>query len=141
MASFDFSSFEGLALSMHEIAEIPEDILAEMTMAGAEVAAEAQKVTVRRLNLKDTGQLERSIKSHLKQSRSGGFSTHAVVYPAGKRKNGVRTAEVGFIHEYGAPKRRIPAKQWMRTANESCADAVAAAELSVYDRFLESKNL
>lgn len=141
MASFDFSAFDDLALSMQEIAEIPDDVTAEMTMAGAEVAAEAQRVTVRRLNLKDTGQMERSIKSHLKRSRKGGFDTHAVVYPAGKRGNGVRNAEVGFIHEYGAPKRKIRAKQWMKTANESCADAVAAAELAVYDRFLASKNL
>lgn len=95
------------------------------------------------------------------------FKHYVLVYPAGKRgqrkrrkvtkaykrsKHGrtytyggdikdVTNAEVGFIHEFGAPHKGIPAKQWMRTANEKAADAMAAAELAVYDQWLKSKNL
>ena len=141
MANLAFDGIESLGLSLSEIAEIPEDVATRMVEAGGEIAKAAQKASVRRLNLVDTGQLERSIRVLTKKSGSGGFKAQAVVYPGGKRKNGVRNAEVGFIRHYGAPKRGIRATLWMDKANESCADAVAEAELKVYDEFLKSKNL
>ena len=141
MAEISFIGGVELELSFKEIAEIPETVAKDMVMAGGEVAKAAQKASVRRLGLVDTGQLERSIRVFHKRGGKDGFKAHAVVYPAGKRKNGMRNAEVGFIRHYGAPKRRIPATLWMDKANDSCADAVAEAELKVYDEFLKSKNL
>ena len=47
--------------------------------------------------------------------------------------------DVGFVWEFGAPKRGIQPRQWMRTANEESADDVVAAEFKVYDDWLKSK--
>ena len=141
MAEMKIDGIDSLGLSLAEIAEIPDDVADRMVTAGAEIAKTAQKAFVRRMGLVDTGQLEKSIRVLTKKNGSDGFRSQAVVYPGGKRKNGVRNAEVGFIHHYGAPKRRIPATRWMDKANDSCADDVVAAELAVYDEFLKSKNL
>ena len=61
------------------------------------------------------------------------------------RKKGARRRstnnDVGFIQEFGAPRRNIPGKQWMAQANAECADAVTTAEFGVYDDWLKSKDL
>ena len=61
------------------------------------------------------------------------------------RKKGARRRstnnDVGFIQEFGAPRRNIPGKQWMAQANAECADAVTTAEFAVYDDWLKSKDL
>lgn len=174
MASFEVVGDVKLGLSLAEIAEIPDAVMEEMVMAGAEITKAAHKAKLRELKLYDS---DSRAKQHLVDSvtafkkvgrdENGRRRIHAVVYPAGKRgtrkrrkvtkvyknsKSGreytfggdtkdVTQAEVAFIHHYGAPKRHIPATKWMDKANDSCADAVASAELAVYDRFLESKNL
>ena len=90
--------------------------------------------------LVDRGQLRDSIKVSAKVRRTS--SARSVeIYPQGKRTDGTRNAEVGFIHEYGAPGRGIPAKQWMRKANERAEDAACTAAEEVYDDYLRSKNL
>lgn len=174
MANISFIGDAELGLSFEEIAEIPEEVVKEMVMAGAEITVQAQKAKLRELNIYDGNSRAKqhlidSVRAFYKQGRGGkdGPGRYAVVYPAGKRgvrerkritkvykrsKSGrtytfggdivdVTQAEVAFIHEYGAPKRGIPAKAWMQQANEGCANAVVEAELTVYDRFLKSKNL
>lgn len=68
-------------------------------------------------------------------------SKHGRTYTYGGDVKDVTNSEVGFIQEYGAPKKGIRAKQWMRLANEECAKAMVDAEFEVYDRWLKSKNL
>lgn len=167
-ASFTAQGIEGLLLSMEEFASIPDGVIEEMLDAGSAVAVEAHKKKIQSLGLVDTGALRESIKAHKKSGGAkNGWKRHVLVYPTGKHgaynrkaktkeyknsKHGrtytvggdtkdVTNGEVGFIHEFGAPKRGISAKQWMRTANEECADDVVKAELEVYDRYLKSKNL
>ena len=147
MARFDAKGIEGLELSLQELAEIPDEVVEEMLDAAAEVTVRAHKNEIRALGLVDTGMLAGSIKPVKKAGgRSNDFKRHVLVYPAGKRgtrkrKKDVTNSEVGFVHEFGAPKRGIPARQWMRKANEKCAPEVEAAEFAVYDRWLKSKNL
>ena len=174
MANITFIGDVDLGLSFEQIAEIPEDVVKEMVMAGAAITVEAQKAKLKELNIYDSNarakqHLIDSVTAFYKQGRGGndGPGRYAVVYPAGKRgvrkrkkitkvykrsKSGrtytfggdivdVTQAEVAFIHEYGAPRRGIPAKAWMQQANEGCANKVVEAELKVYDEFLRSKNL
>ena len=168
MARFNAQGIEGLALSMQEFAEIPDEVVEEMLSAAAEVTVRAHKRKIRTLNLVKSEKLVDSIKAvHKAGGQKNGWKRHVLVYPSGKRgtrkrktvtkvyknsKHGrtytvggdlkdVTNAEVGFIHEFGAPKRGIPAKQWMRQANEDCAPEVERAEFEVYDRWLKSKNL
>ena len=168
MAKFNAQGIDGLALSMEEFAEIPDEIVEEMLLAGGEVVAEAQKRSILQLGLTDSRKLMKSIRAVPKVGLVDGIrKLFVLVYPYGKhhayfRKAETRTyknsksgrtytvggkmqnvtnSEVGFIHEFGAPKRNIPARQWMRKANEASADAMTAAEFSVYDRWLRSKGL
>ena len=68
-------------------------------------------------------------------------SKHGRTYTVGGDQKATSSSEVGFIHEYGAPRRNIPAKRWMQNANEKSAAATTAAQAAVYNKFLESKNL
>lgn len=138
-------SFEGLAEFMDDlknVMDLPEEVQLEMLNAEADVVVEAQKREIESLGLEDTGQMKKSIARTAKlQSSKTGIGKYLDVYPQGTREDGVRNAEIGFIHEFGAPKRHIRASGWMEKANEKCAtEAVGAAE-EVYDNFLKKNNL
>lgn len=128
-------------LSFAELAEIPEETQYGILEAGAEVAKAAHKRTLIAMNLVQSGQLYGSLKIQRKVAKDG--SPVVYVLPTGKRTPTIyhpspRTlnSTVGFFNEFGAPNRGIEAKEWMRTANEQCADDVLAAEEAVYDKFL-----
>ena len=144
MAGFETTGIEGLALSLEEVADLPEDVLLKMLEAEGEVVRGAQEKRLKALTFTDetTGQLEDSISMthRLKRDRSGtpGIS----VYPGGVRRDGkTRNAEVGFLVEHGAPRRGIAPRQWMRVANEESAEEAAAAAGAVYERYLREKGL
>ena len=156
MAQFKADGIDGLALTVQEIAEIPEDVKRQMLTAGGEVAAEAQRQKIRALGLVDTGKLAGSItvKQKLYVDSRKNNAPAVLVLPSGSRgkpvvrkprKKGTRRRstnnDVGFIQEFGAPRRNIPAKRWMQNANEKSAAATTAAQAAVYNKFLESKNL
>lgn len=168
MAKFNAEGIDGLMLSLEEFSEIPDDVVEQMLDAAGEVVVAAHKKSIRSFNLVDTEKLLGSIKAHKKVgTRNGARERYVLVYPTGKHgarkrekvtkaykrsKHGrmytvggdikdVTNSEVGFIHEFGAPKKGIKAKQWMRTANDACASEMVAAEFAVYDRWLKSKNL
>lgn len=154
-----FSSDVGqLMLDMQQIAEIPEDVIDEMLQAGSKVGIEAMRRSLRRMGLVKTGQLADSLVAVRKVGKDGRIYYRA--YPKGRRKSENRALtvanvrrinplrshakpptnnEVGFVLEFGAPKRGIEARQWMRKANEESADDVVAAEFKVYDDWLKSK--
>lgn len=144
MASLETSGIEELELSLEEVADIPDDILLAMLEAEGEVIATAQEQHLKKLSFRDdaTRQLEGSITVTHKLKRGSGGSPHISVYPGGMRKDGkTRNAEVGFMVEYGAPRRGIAPRTWMRTANEEAADEAAQAAMRVYDAWLKRKGL
>lgn len=162
MATFETTGIDDLMLSMQEVAEIPDEIVDDILAAGAEVVVEAQKKQLTSLGLFSSGKLILSI-DWVKKSGDykGGKRRYVLIYPTGvhhtyataqkQRQNKgrksnrysrkVRNNDIGFILEFGAPNRGIPAHAWMWEANEKSADATTAAELRVYDEFLKSKNL
>ncbi len=144
MAKFQAEGIDGLMLSLQEFQEIPDDVVEDMLEAAGDVVVDAQKKSVMALGLVDSGRLLNSIKAHAKIGRiNGQRKRYVLVYPDGKHGDSVDVTnnEVGFVHEFGAPKKGIPARQWMRAANEACADAMVQAEFTVYDRWLKSKDL
>lgn len=170
MAHFETTGFDGLELSLEELADIPESVFQEMLMAEGEIFADAQRKKIREIFPEGTGTLEKSIKVHKKlrsTPSSKGFVRYVLVYPDGihgsynrklvkktykRSKHGrtydvggdvkeVTNNDVGFIHEFGAPKKGIPAKQWMRTANEECADEAVGAAANVYSNWLDGLGL
>ena len=117
MAVFNTVGLDTLAFTYRELAEIPPEVKLDMVNAAADVAIAAFKAAAP----VDTGQLKNSIGKKVYK----GPNPYADVYPLGKRSNGVRNAEVGFILEYGAPRRHLPARQWMSRANTENAEAYA----------------
>lgn len=168
MAKFNAQGIEGLELSLEEFSKIPDNVVDEMLRAGGEVVVKAHKRSIEKLGLVDSGKLRDSIKAHPKVLTKDGIRQRSVlVYPTGKHgtrnrkkvtkvykrsKHGrtytvggdtvdVTNNEVGFVHEFGAPHRGIPASQWMKKANEASANDMVAAEFAVYDQWLKSLNL
>lgn len=168
MARFSASGIEGLEISFREFAEIPDEVVKEMLDAAGEVTVKAHKAKIRALKLVDSGKLVESIKAHHKAGGAkNGWMRHVLVYPTGKHgtrrrkkvtkaykrsKHGrtytvggdikdVSNSEVGFIQEFGAPRKGIKGKNWMKLANEECADEVTRAEFAIYDRWLKEKGL
>ena len=168
MAKFGAKGIEGLELSMKEFAAIPDEIVEEMLTEAGKVVAAAHKRKLQELGLVKTGKLLNSIAAHSKAGNSkNDFKRYVLIYPEGKHgtrnrrlvvkkykrsKHGrtytvggdikdVTNNDVGFIHEFGAPNRGIKAKQWMRKANEECADDVTRAEFEVYEKWLKSIDL
>lgn len=139
MARFDALGIDGLQLSLEEIGDIPEDVLLRVLSAEAEALKKAQTEKVRALGLKDTGQMEQSIKADTKL-RGRGSGKYLLVYPRGVRRDGkTRNAEVGYVNEYGAPQRGIAPTQWMRQANEEAADEAVRAGKEVLFAWMKSK--
>lgn len=154
MALCSTIGIDELELTMRELADLPDDTRADICEAGAIVAEAAITQSAKTVAPVDTGQLWQSIKRIKKYDEKKGGSYY-IVYPHGKRdpkppkgqrrKSGelkaTTNAEVGFILEFGAPRRHIPAYQWMGLAVEKCADAVAAAMRDKYDEYLKSKGI
>lgn len=167
MARFNASGIDGLRLSFDEFARIPDSVIDRILKAESKVVVQAHKASLKSLGLYKTGKLEASIDGIAKVTSASGGQRYVLVYPvgphhkyAGREKTkayknskhgrtyttggGDKTAtanDVGFVHEYGAPKRGIKAKRWMQKANEKCGPDVEEAALAVYDDWLKSINL
>lgn len=168
MARFNAEGIEGLELSFEEFAAIPDEVVDEILEAGADVVVEAQKQKIDALGLVDSGKLKESITAfHKVGTKNDSWQRYVLVYPYGKHgtrnrkavtkkykrsKHGrtytvggdtkkVTNNEVGFVLEFGAPKRGIKPYQWMRKANEACASDMEKAQFEVYDKWLKSLNL
>ena len=140
MARFNADGLDALALGLEEMAELPDAVAEEMLAAEAEIVEKAQAGTGLRMGVHRTGVTLSSIThGRMKRGRDGGRVMH--VYPKGTNGKGVRTAEVAFLNEFGAPKRGIAPRPFILTANEEAADAAAEAAAKVYDDYLKSKNL
>lgn len=78
---------------------------------GSKKSSEEVQKTAKQLAPKDSGELKNSIKTREENSPEG--KSVYQVYPAGESEGGVR---YGFVYEYGAPNRNIPAQPFMRPA-------------------------
>ena len=161
MARFSCDGLDEFALSLQEIAEIPEDVQDDMLSSGASVGKIALKKAIQTLGLIDTGQLYASIQEFPKVDKDGFH--YYLVYPYGRRQRAKKKGlakvrikgtkkytiqkidmtnnDVGFELEFGAPHRGVPAFQWMSVTAEEYADEITDAEYAIYDKWLESKNL
>ena len=154
MAKFNVSGLDGLQLSLTQMAQIPHNVKVAMLDAEAAVIIPAHKSAAP----KDTGTLQESITGG--PVKTGGSGLYKDVYPRGthhtytvkrafknprRRRPGekvtVRNAEIGFVHNYGAPGRNIPAQKWVDNANKKASGEAVDAARKVYDDWLKSLNL
>lgn len=141
MAEFKAVGLDELALSLQEIAEIPEDIQDEMLLAQGDIVAQAQRESAQRYGIQRTGTLIRSIKpGKVKLDKHGNRVLY--VTPVGSRVRGGKkttNAEIAFLNEYGTRRQR--ARPFMRDANERSAEAATQAAADIYYRWQESRGL
>lgn len=138
MATVTVSGFDGVKLSMAEIAEIPEDIQSEMLNAQADIAAAAIRAKGEAYGVKRTGQtLAHIAKGKVKRDKDGNLCIYVTF--TGKNDKGVRYAEIAFINNYGTRKMR--ARPFVTDAAASVEAKAAAAAETVLDKWLKSKNL
>lgn len=141
MAEFKAVGLDELALSLQEIAEIPEDIQDEMLRVQGNIVAQAQRESAQRYGIQRTGTLIRSIKpGKAKLDKHGSRALY--VTPVGSRVRGGKkttNAEIAFLNEYGTRGQR--ARPFMRDANERSAEAATQAAADIYYRWQESRGL
>lgn len=141
MAEFKAVGLDELALSLQEIAEIPEDIQDEMLRTQGNIVAQAQRESAQRYGIQRTGILIRSIKpGKVKLDKHGGRVLY--VTPVGSRVRGGKkttNAEIAFLNEYGTRGQR--ARPFMRDANERSAEAATQAAADIYYRWQDSRGL
>ena len=138
MADFGVSGLDELMLSLQEVAQLPEDIQDEMLNAQADVVLRAQQSAAQAI--KDTGQTARSLRKGKPKSKKGARSISITFSGSRKRgKTSTRNAEIAFVNEFG--KRGVPARNFIRSANERSAAASTQAAKEIYDKYLQSKGL
>lgn len=147
MARFDTNGLDGLMISMERLAELPDNVVTDMLMAGGEVIAAGQRQELVSIGLVKTGTLKEAIQISKKRSTAIG-ARYVLVYPYGKHhtyraKSGVdkeaTNNDVGFVHEFGGHG-NVP-RNWMWSANEKHAEEAVDEEERVYDHFLKSNGL
>lgn len=156
MADVKNTGINGLILDIDEIAEIPPEVKADILEAETQIGLESMKKQLRAQKLVDTSQLLNSLSIKRNEQK---FKW--TIYPKGRRKHakprklrkykkgkftGYKTGkmtnnDVGFVLELGAPRRHIPAYQWMRIALEESDEKSTKAAAAVHDKWLRSKNL
>lgn len=138
MADFGVSGLDELMLSLQDLAELPESIQDEMLNAQADVVLQAQRETA--ISIKDTGKTAQSLRKGKIKSRKGERSISITFSGSRKRGNSTtRNAEIAFVNEFG--KRGVPARNFIRKANEKSTAASTQAAAEVYDKYLKSKGL
>ena len=138
MAEFDVSGLDDLMLRLQDVADLPETVQDAMLDAQADVVLQAQQSAAQAIA--DTGQTARSLRKSKPRTRKGVRSISITF--AGSRKRGdttTRNAKIAFVNEYG--KKGVPARNFIRKANEQSAAASTQAAASVYDQYLQSKGL
>lgn len=161
MANFSVQGVDALIEDMLALEEIPDEVVDKMLKAYADIALRAMQNSLKKLGLIDTQQLYDSLTAVQKRNKQG--KIYYLIYPRGTRhdyltvgkirrvgikghrKSGqaikMTNNDVGFVLEFGAPRRNKKAYQWMRTALEGCADEILAVQTRIYDEWLKSKNL
>lgn len=128
-------------MELQDFEEIPDSVLDEMLVEGAEVVAEEQKKTAQSMlggRGYGTGLTASSVKVKKPKRRKGGREisiTFNGTRPNGRKSK--RNAEVAFINEYGTS--RQPAQQFIRIANETAADEALGRQEAIYDDWLNSQ--
>ena len=165
MAKFNATGIEGLSLDMETFLSLSDEMVDKILLAQGNVVVAAHKSSIAGLGLVDTGKLMDSVTM---LPKVGDGKRYVVVYPQGnhgkayrrrkvtktyaRSKSGriytfggdtkaVTNQDVGFVHEFGAPGRNIPASLWMKKANDASEPEATAAAQKVLDEYLEKSNL
>jgi hypothetical protein len=154
MATMTVNGIDEFRLAISDISSLPDGVLDDMINAQANIVKPAIVASAR------TVLKESYINSKSGKPGGGGKYSKGVVAGSvtqtkpkrtsdGKRAyltfNGMRgksrVAEIAFINEYGANRRGIPARPFMRSAIAASEDKAVEAGAKVLDDFLTGKGL
>lgn len=146
MARFEISGTDifasGLQDMLNDLPQLRDDIL----KAEADVIEQYMGQSITSSGLVRSGVLRQSIRQRKRKDSIaiGPDGEHHRYTPSGKRSgaNGIVTAGyVGYIHNYGIPRRGIPAREWAEKAVEKGQGPAMDAAEKVYDEFLKKQDL
>ena len=142
MAKVEMDGLGELTLSLKEISDLPDAVIDKMLNAQADIAEAAQQEEATRMLVGPyaTGTTAMTVRKGKVKIKNG----QRVLYltPVGTRARGkakTRNAEIAFLNEFGT--RKIPARPFIRTANERTAVEQEKAAMRIYDDYLKSKGL
>lgn len=135
MAQFRANDLARITFTPDVLQGIPDDVIAEMLNAEAEIIVEAQKRKAEEYGVHDTGATIESIASgKVKTTKNGEKAVY--ITPKGTREDGVRYSTVAFFNEFG--KKGQPARPFIRDANAEAVDAAVDAAEGVYNDYLST---
>lgn len=145
MAQFNVSAeLDGLTADLMQASEDFPDMRADLLAAQADIVEPALKTAVASAGLIKTGRFQQSIKRTRKKSgaeiRIGPNGLHhRYIRVSGSGQ--VTSGNVGYVHEYGAPRQGIRSTKWLSgTVARVSGPALNAAE-AAYDEYLKKHNL
>jgi len=137
MGSAATIGLDSLIDDLAAFAALPDSVIDGMLTAEADVIEPEQHRTAESMGVYRTGVTEGSIKrTKIKVGKGGRYLT---IYPQGKNKDGNPNSEVAFVNEFG--KEGQPARPFIDTANKNKGEEAVGAAETVYNAFLDSKNL
>lgn len=144
MGRLTVDGLDGLMDDLAALAALPDSVVERILDAEADVILPVQREEMKRQwsGPHSLGISSKSIKKGKVKKDKDGRSLS--IYPQGTRKRGgqtIRNAEIAFINEYGAPRRGIPARPAIDTANKKKESEAVDAGERVYHAYLDSKNL
>lgn len=137
MAGFAVKGLPELEKQFAMLATVPYEVIWEMLDAEADVVVDAQRTEAETMlrGKYNKGAIKRSIKKG-KLKLVKGIWTQYINYSG--KQHGNRLAEIVFVNEYG--KKNQPARPFIRTANEKCADSAVDAGAEVLFKWIDSIN-
>lgn len=147
MARLDVSGCDALIAGLEDMAKSAPEIRGKILDAEADVIEPAIRESIRSENLIRSGKLLQSITRRKATSaglpiiRIGPTGEHHRYLPS-RGKSGIVTAgQVGYIQEYGVPRKNIKARLFLTKALEKSTSAAYDAAEKVYNDYLKTKNL
>lgn len=153
MAQLNVQGFDAFAADLEAAKNLSQDEQYQILEAGGERIKTAMRSKLQALGLHLTGRLAASIET----VRKTADAPYVLIEPKGKHhsyrgrdakgrrgKGGMKTAsagEVGFVFEYGAPSRGIPAYHWMESAVTESAEETTAAMQEAFNEVLDAKGV
>lgn len=147
MARFEVSGADALIAGLEDMADKTPQLRDAILDAEAGVIEPALRQSIVDTRLVRTGKLMRSVKSRKVKSggvpaiRVGPSGEHHRYLPRKGKSGIVDAGYVGYIGEYGIPRRGVKGREWLKKGLEKSRGAAFDVAEAVYDQFLHKNNL
>lgn len=147
MARFEVSGIEALLAGLNDMTEKTPQLRDAILEAEADVIEPALKQAIVDTRLVRTGRLKNSIARRKSKSagvpaiRIGPVGEHHRYMPADGKSGIISAGYVGYVGEYGIPRRGIKGREWLKKGIEKGQGKAFDAADAVYDKYLKEHKL